>query len=358
MTNRLSQKSGENSQQIQAEMVVVNNGISEQRVREIVNEKLTITLQGFTAEAMSTATERNNIFSRKLIDRMQEEQALSAFSDPAFQMLLLEAQKRAASTEREPDYELLSELMLHRFKKGVNRNVRAGISRAVEIVDQISDEALLGLTLIHAVNFTPTAGKMSVGLDVLENLFKKLIYANLPTGTEWLDHLDILDAARISSIGGMIKIEEFWFEQFDGYVSKGVEKDSEKYNEILNILQSINLGKDCLTAHEHIENYVKIELFNKNVIKTITILSSASVATPHRSLTDNEIAALEKVYDLCSAKKIDKKILIDEIEKRENLKKLREWWNKLTQSIQITSVGRVLAHSNAQRIDKRLPPLN
>ncbi len=60
-----------------------------------------------------------------------------------FQLLLVEAQKAAASTERVADYDLLSELLIHRFEKGENRVMRAGISRAVEIVDKISDDAML-----------------------------------------------------------------------------------------------------------------------------------------------------------------------------------------------------------------------
>ena len=57
--------------------------------------------------------------------------------------------------------------------------------------------------------------------------------------------------------------------------------------------------------------------------------------------------------------KMSKEDFINEIEKRSSLRKLRGWWNALnTQSIQITSVGKVLAHSNAQRIDRSLPPLD
>ncbi len=41
------------------------------------------------------------------------------------------------------------------------------------------------------------------------------------------------------------------------------------------------------------------------------------------------------------------------------LKKLRAWWNTLKdKSLKITSVGRVIAHSNAQCIDGTLPSLN
>ena len=42
------------------------------------------------------------------------------------------------------------------MKKGDDRNIRAGISHAVRIVDEISDEALLGLTVFYIVsNYLP-----------------------------------------------------------------------------------------------------------------------------------------------------------------------------------------------------------
>ncbi|MDR0397868.1 MAG: hypothetical protein LBH36_01635 [Candidatus Nomurabacteria bacterium] len=357
------QKAGDKSLQVQAETIVV--GIDEKRVREIVDEKLQIALQDFSKEANETATNRNGKFNKKLIDRMVKENALSAFADPSFQLLLVEAQKRAASTEREPDYDLLSELMLHRFKKGANRNVRAGISRAVEIVDQISDEALLALTVYHALTyFTPVSGDMEQGLKVLDDLFGKLFYAELPTNTEWLDHLDILDAIRVSSIGSMRSLEDYWYEQFDGYLKKGIEINSENYKNATTILDEQPYLVGCLIKNHFDDNYKKIATLNKRAIKNLFV--SMQIPTKNgytmrhdRKITDEEVTVLEKVYDLYDGQKMTKKDFVQEIEKYPNLKKLRGWWNTLNkQAIQITSVGKVLAHSNAQRVDKTLPPLD
>ena len=67
---------------------------------------------------------------------------------------------------------------------------------------------------------------------------------------------------------------------------------------------------------------------------------------------------LEEVYDMTNKTKIEQQKFIDELEKRDNLKRLREWWNGIHQALQITGVGKVLAHSNAQRIDNTLPSLD
>lgn len=354
MVNKQTQKGGSNSKLIQAK--VLNIGINEKRVREIVEEKLIIALKDFTTEANIIANERNKKFNKSLIKRMVEKSALTAFSDPSFQILLIEAQKRAASTERDQDYDLLSELMLHRFEKGSNRIVRAGISRAVEIVDQISDEALLGITVFHSVSyFTPVSGDMVKGLKVLDDLFSKVIYNTLPINNNWLDHLDILDAVRISSFGGMKLLEDYWYEIFDGYLKNGIEENSEKHNEAIKILTEVGLDKNCLVKNKFNEKYIKIPVVHKNMISQLSTINTSG----KHSINDEKKSAIDKVYDLYDGNKMSKEDFIKEIEKHPNLKKLREWWNTLKeQNIQITSVGRVLAHSNAQRIDKSLPPLD
>ncbi len=354
MSDKQTQKAGDNSQLVQVR--TVNIGVDEKRVREIVEEKLTIALRDFTSEATTVANERSGKFNNSLIKRMVQESALTAFSDPSFQILLIEAQKSAASTEREQDYDLLSELMVHRFQKGSNRIVRAGISRAVEIVDQISDGALLAITVFHSVSyFIPMSADMTGGLKTMDNLFSKVIYNSLPTDGKWLDHLDILDAVRVSSFGGMKLLEDYWYEQFDGYLRNGIEEESEKHKEAKEILTKAGLGQNSLVKNSFIEKYVKIAVVNKNM------LSKLSVTNPSgkRLISSDEKSALEKVYDLYDGNKMSKEDFVKEIEKYPNLKKLREWWNTLKeQNIQITSVGRVLAHSNAQRIDRSLPSLD
>lgn len=353
------QKAGNKSLQVQAETIVV--GIDEKRVREIVDERLQIALKDFSEEASKTAILRNGKFNKKLINRMVAEDALSAFADPSFQLLLMEAQKRAAATEREPDYDLLSELMLHRFKKGSNRKIRAGISRAVEIVDQISDDALLALTIFHATSyFVPVSGNIKQGLDVLNDLFNELIYDKLPTDNEWLDHLDMLDAIRISSLG-IKPLEDYWMEKLDGYSVKGIENNSEEYREAIIKLQSVGINEKSLVKHQLNANNVRLELVNKDSIDNLLLtVSTSKMQNAHTKvmITDKQAKVLKEVYDMSNKSRVDKQKFIDELEKRPSLKLLRGWWNNIQQSLQITSAGKVLAHSNAQRIDKNLPPLD
>lgn len=362
MITRLNQKGGDESTNVQAEQMVVHIGIDEKRAREIYQEMNLQLRKDYTQEALDTANTRVAEFENRLMPKMEEVNgALEAFADPSFQLLLVEAQKTAASTERPADYDLLSELLIHRIQKGESRIIRAGISRAVEVVDEISDDALLGLTVFHVVNtFFPNSGDVYQGLDVLNDLFGKIFYGELPIGSDWIDHLDILDAVRSSSFGGLKKIEQYYPEVLSGYVDLGIEKKSENYDKAVEILKVNNLPQSILIEHTFNSDFMRIPVSNNKNIDFLTLqLHEGHIPI---SLSETQIKAINSIYNLYNnndnTKKENTNLFMEEWNKRANLKILRGWWDNINIGIQVTSVGKVLAHSNAQRCDKSLPPLN
>ena len=251
--------------------------------------------------------------------------------------------------------------MVHRFQNGTDRNIRAGITRAVEIVDEISDEALLGLTVFHAVIcIEPVTGVIQEGLDILNDLFGKLIYATLPNGNKWLDHLDILSTIRITNFVRLPKMEDHYSKQFAGYMDVGIKKYSQEFYRAIELLNSNNLP-NILIEHELNTDYVRLCVLNKNDVDPtkLTHLSSNNTVI---SLTDIQKNVIRSIYDLykqdAAIRQENVNKFMEEWNKRTNLKILREWWDNIKFSMQLTSVGKVLAHANAQRCDESLPPLN
>lgn len=363
-----SQKGGDGSTNIQTDKMIVNVGIDEKRAREIYQEMNLQLRKDYSQEALYIANQRVAEFENRLMYKMEKVTgALEAFADPSFQLLLVEAQKTAASTERPADYDLLSELLIHRFEKGENRFTRAGISRAVEIVDKISDDALLGLTVFHAVStFYPTNGDVHQGLRVLNDLFGKILYGKLPVGNDWLDHLDILDAVRINTSDILKKIQQYYTKFLAGYVEVGIEKKSENYNKAIEILKRKNLPQNILVDHAFNSDFARINVPNKKWISSLSfqqvIKQNCKVIILPISLSEEQITTINSVYDLYKQddkmKEENIKSFMEEWDKKPNLKTLKEWWDGIGIGFQITSVGKVLAHSNAQRCDKNLPPFN
>mgnify|MGYP006916096612 CR=1 FL=1 len=352
------QKGGDNSQQIQAGTVII--GIDEKRAREICDEKFNLIRNEFSSEALQIANERVSKFEDTLIPKMQKiDGALESFADPAFQYLISKAHRTAACTDREDDYLLLSELLLHRIEKKDSRRDCAGINRAIEIVDQITDEALSSLTVFFSVEqFNPVASTVSKGLAILDNLYGKLPLNLLSANSSWIEELDVLDAARFSTFGELKKLEEYWRDKYSGFVCTGIKNDSEKWSEIDSLLASAGLSRSILVPNELLPNFFIIPVIHKDDIKNLLFRNG----TFQISLTTNQIEVLNKIYDMYENPSNESQIVYDNFKKKmdsyKNMAIVRKWWNSIPHAITITSVGRVLAHSYAKKCEPTLPDIN
>ena len=283
---------------------------------------------------------------------------LEAFADPAFQILLGEAQKRAAATERECDYNLLSELLVAHVQKGQNRTQKAGINRAVEIVSDIDSQALCALTVSHAVlAFSPVTGVTYDGLKVLDGLFNKLIYDELPSGKSWLDHLDVLGAIRWSTIGNMKKFREYYTSRLDGYSCAGIKRSSDDYQKAVDILAKANISSKLLVDNECLDGYVRLNLNSKRSIPTLAFFLDSQPIP----LTSVQIDAVNNVWNLYTKEVQAKQDARDNFMKLlssfDELVELEQWWDKIPGTFHVSQVGCVLAHTNAKRCDPRIPDL-
>ena len=365
--SKQSQRAGDNSQLLQANSITIVNGIDEKRVREICAETYEIARKNFTEDAYMCANERVLKFENALIPKMEAiENAYSAFADPSFQFLLTSAQKTAAATEREADYDMLAELLACRIAKGDSRKNRVGISRAVEIINQVDDDALCALTVAYAVgHFIPASGESTTGLQALNDLFESIIYLDLPNGADWIEHLDILDAVRISSFGSFKKTREYYCERLKGYSSAGIKINSEEYNKALQLLKDAKLSSNILHKNPNMSDYVLLPVINQDSIKDLNITSIIiDNGTPthiSRKITNEECSVLEAIWDLyttdATINKTAEDTFISQWDSFPLLHKLHLWWDNLPILFNITHVGAVLAYTNAKRCDEKIPEL-
>lgn len=199
--NKQTQQAGEGSQQIQATNVTIinNSGPTEEQVKKIVNDLIPVAIKEYTEEARETANERIAKLENCILPRIsQVDGMIESFSDPAFQRLVVKAEQEAAASEREADYDLLTELLVYHVQKGDNRKNRAGVLKATEVVDLIDNNALCALTIMNTVEtIRPSLGDVMQGMYVLSEIYSKLEYADLPEGIDWMEHLELLGAIRL-----------------------------------------------------------------------------------------------------------------------------------------------------------------
>jgi hypothetical protein len=302
MSDKHIQKAGDCSQQLQADVINVYNGITEARAKEINAESLAIAMRDFSYEAEQKVVERVRKLEDRVMPRLYRiEGALQNFADPSFQNFLIKANKAAACTDRELDYDLLSELLIHRIEKKDSRKAQIGLNKAVEIVDQITDEALNGLTVFFVIGqYTPIANTLEKGLSVLNNLYTRLPLSGLPSGLRWLEDLDILDAVRINSFGELKKLEQFWADIFPGFVTAGIKKDGDKWVEVTNLLKECNLPINVLTDNVLLEGYVLVPVITKQEIDSLKWYKVSCVEDPTLRIlfSDAQKQVLHKIYSM------------------------------------------------------------
>lgn len=369
MESKQIQKGGDNSQQIQMISPTFNMGIDEKRAREIFTEMSEKAIANNTAQATDIANKRINQFEEKLLPRIRQiEEDFNSFSEPAFQVLLRKAQLTAACTEREDDYKMLSELLVHRVKNKENVKKKASITKAIEILDNIDDDSLCALTIFLAIEeFSPISGNITEGLSVLDNLYSRLHVDDLPNDTLWIDNLSILGAINTVSFGRLKKYEQYMSEILSGYVCVGIKKDSEKYAKAVELLKSNNISENILVDNEFLPDYVRLQIRNKQSIINDSVVLQEIYTNNHVTVvkidfSESQKNCLREIYNMyesnSSLMKDVNSCFVEKIDSYSNILKAKKWWNSLGCSIKLTSVGKVIGHTNAKSIDPTIPDLD
>lgn len=368
--NKQSQSAGDNSTQMQA--AVINNnyytsvtGIDETRARNIYKEEFAVACQNWTQEAIVIAEQRVHQLEDRLMPKMVAyDKSLSFFGDPAFQFTLRQAQISAASSDRESDYEMLSKLLLHRIEQGNNLNRRLGVCKAIEIVNQVTEEALIGLTMVYVVSkFTPVSNDVNEGLSALDALYGRIIESNkLPIDESWMENLDLLSAIRLGvhSLNKFKKFEEFIPSQLSKYLVSGIDKNSKEYSELREEFVKKGLSEKSFVPHGLKPGFVKLCVDDdiENIHISITGDSGVILRVP---LSQEQKVVMSKAISIVrkdeSSNDNLKSQLIGKMDNYSNIRTIKEWWNKLPVYFSITPAGEALANAYAQGKDPNVPSL-
>ncbi len=340
-------------------------GITEERCRAIFDEKWLIAVRDFSFESIDKAEERTKNFRTALLSRIgAEENGFESFSDPAFQFLLLDAQKAAATTERKSDYQVLSELLARRTKVGNDRRSQIHIKKAVEMLPFISDDALLGLTIdFLLVRTVPITGNISHGFKILDDTFRKVIgESKLPEGTKWIESLEACGLVKIAigSFMSMNKSTKIMANKLKGYVLPGIKKDSDNYKKAVDLLTEVNLPTSILEEHKLDSGYVRLSIVSETQIDNMIMERELPEGLKLKiQFTDRQKEVLHDIFALYEQDTTTKeqfvKKLDAEIDKYLYLKKVNDWWDNINTVFQLNQTGIILANANANKYDSNVP---
>jgi len=255
------------------------------------------------------------------------------------------------------------------------------ISRAVEVVEQIDEDALAGITFIWLVTgILPSSGDPKEGLGVIDSLAGKFCDGRLPDGPNWLQRLDLLNCINYSPIGfqSMKKWHQILADKRPGYVCAGIsaENKDDAASELNGIITGLS---QTIVDHLFRPGYCRLNAANsqdalKALESQLAIMRSlrsqpeaVRQLVEFRILTDSENLGNEEALrtflteigiDTVNSEATEAMIKYVEAN-LPALQRLRSWWDSLPGLIQVTPLGQAIAYSNAKRFDELLglPPL-
>lgn len=348
-----SQKAGQGANQMQvAGDYIVNVGITEERAQEISLATARQVVEDFAVESHQIIQARVESLDERVIHQLSDAGALDSFADPAFIRSYRRAQEGAASSERPTDYDMLAALLTDRAKNPRERPSVAGIDGAIDIVDRVDSEALRALTISNAVSqWTPVGLFVGTGLQVLESVFESLIDGPLPEGANWLDHLDVLNAVRRNTLGGLKTMEQYYGEQLVGYITPGVAAGA--IPEFVGADLAEEPWPVLVLPHE-----LRPGFFRLGVTNVPELEKQLRGAGKSDGYIETVVSQAATVFGLGQQDDSLRTDLMSRIRALPSFGLVAEWWDRqAANGYYITPIGRALARANAFRLDtsNRLP---
>ena len=336
-------------------VIVLNDNNIKGLLKDILNEEV-VAIQDSLFDKLSF---RINSFQKVVNDKVIDiEKAIEALKNPEVYQDTLNACKAAAFSNKNSDYEILTELLVNRYEMNDNVCRNAGIKGAISIVNQVSDEAMLGLTLLFCyTKYISLDQSASAILDKLDGIFSKFMYANLPSGKNWIYNLEMLNAVSLNYMEKYKDAPERYREVLKDFVVTGVAKESDSYVKAVKLVKEASFPcplDQVLIDNDLLEGYVIVNGYLVNNINKGTQLKITRDGIDERyDPTDKQKEALRQVLSLYSHAS-DKKLKVNknfnnEWNKRSNLTKLSIWLKQLPCNVILTPIGMALAHANAKR---------
>ena len=340
----------------QQPIIVIRDNFIKELIKDEFNKDFVAIQESLNEKLSSSINSFQTIVNYKFNDIYN---AIEALKHPEVYKDTLNAIKAAAFSNRQSDFEVLAELLLERYRLNNDVSRNAGISIAINIVNQVSDDAILGVTLLlYYTKFISYDCNVTSILNNLDNVFSKLMYSDLPRGKDWIYNLEMLNAVSLNYMEKYKDAPDRYRELLSDYIVTGIAKESDAYEKAIKVikeasfpcpLDEILIDNDLLEGYLVVNGYL-ISNLNKGIQLKITKDGNDKRYDP----TDKQKDALRKVLSLyCKAG--DKQLKVknnfySEWSKRSNLTKFSSWLKQMPCNVILTPIGMALAQANAKRL--------
>lgn len=329
-----SQKSGDNSTNIQAEEVNIKQGLDYSEVKEVALDVFRSNFYELSGIAKETARERAETITEDFLRKLNDENpsGFKKAEDPDFQHALFTIQKEYARNGDEQLGDLLVDLLVDRSKQEQRDILQIVLNESLNIAPKLTNEQLAALSVIFLFRYTVNHGIGNIEtLGLFFDKHVKPFAKRLVKGAPCYQHLQFTSCGSISL--GSQPIEKIISSNYQGLFMKGFEPEEiGKSNLELNTGLFIN----CLNDNSKIQ----VNALNENSLKSL-VESKGLAGEQEKSLKD--FFNKNKMSD----KEIRKKC----VQTRDYMKNVFDVWeNSHMKNFTLTSVGIAIGHANIKRL--------
>ncbi|MBU1705967.1 hypothetical protein KKG19_04575 [Patescibacteria group bacterium] len=331
-----SQKSGDNSTNLQAQNLIVNQGLSYGDVKEIALDIFNTNFLELSQEALQTAVKRAEEITNKFIEKLKIEKpgTIDAVKDPGFQYALFEAQKSYAKTGDKDMSDVLIDVLVDRVEHGERDLRQIVLDECISVIPKLTSSQLDTLTIVFLLKYTRNfnIGDFSSLKQYLEVYIKPFV-DNLSKEQSLFQHLQFAGCGSLSI--GSSKIEAIYKKTYRGLFFQGFDQaafeaqvgDFEKYGatttKCLNDDQKLQINA---IDEEALDKVAKDRNLDEDVSKKLKTMFNQNLM-PDSVIKDKLIQLtdgfMKKLFDI--------------------------WDNSAMKNMTLTSVGIAIAQANFRR---------
>lgn len=249
--SKKSQKSGDDSINLQAEKITINTGLSIAHVKEIALDVFEGNFYKLSGIAKETADSRAKEITEKFLTELSEKnpEGLSASEDPDFQHSLFQAQKEYARCGDKELCDILVDILVDRSKEDERSLLQIVLNESLTIAPKLNTTQLDIISCCFNIAYTRnlTLQNKADFCDYLNN--GVLVFADAVSEKDSnYKHLEYVGCAAIRT--GSRDIVQILMNSYKAFFSKGFErglldKITREYPQIMSVvipcLNNVNL---------------------------------------------------------------------------------------------------------------------
>jgi len=199
--NKQEQKSGDNSTNIQANDIVVHQGLSYSEVKEVVLDVFRANFYELAGTAKDIARARAEEITENFLTKLQRENpaGLLKAEDPDFQSALFNVQKEHAKSGDKELGDLLVDLLVDRSKQKQRDILQIVLNESINTAPKLTDNQLAALAVIFLFRYTQNS--LVVSHQSLGEYFDRYLLAvtdKIVKGIACYQHLEFSGCGSIS----------------------------------------------------------------------------------------------------------------------------------------------------------------